>query len=785
MVLENNVVYIVPNNIKKEILLELSKEKKLYNIKFFTLKEFINNLTFTYDEKALSFLMEKYNYKYENAKTILKNLHYVENKKYNNKKLDELVKIKEEIKEFLIYNEYFKDYIKNKKVYIYGYNYIDKFDLNILSTINYEIINKELKDYKHEIYEFKNIFDEVAYVSIKIRGLIDNNIPLNKIKIINLPSEYSFIIKEVFNMFNLNINISKENIYSSKIVQKYIELYDEDRPVTDLLELFDFNNEDNNYIYNKIIDTLNKYNFDINKSVKREILINEFKNIKTNLVNYTSQIEIKNISNIKDDEYAFLLGFNEGNIPIIKKDEDYLTNNKKEILGLNKSYEITKQEKENVINSIKSIKNLVITYKLKTPFNEYYPSNLIDELNYEVVKETNKDYTYSNIFNKILLSKDLDNFVKYGEKTKELETLFNNYMDIKYMSFDNKFKGIEKEKLYKFINNELTLSYSSLDNYNKCKFKYYLNNILKLDKYEETFAIFIGNLFHHVLSKCFEDNFDFEKEYNEYLINYNLNNKDKFFVNKLKEDLLFIIETIKKQYSCSNFKNAKYENKFTIEKDSNIKVSFIGYIDKLLYHEYNGKTLLAIVDYKTGVQDINLSNSYYGLNMQLPIYLYLSKNGEFKNSEVVGFYLQKILTGIPKIDDKKDINAQKEDNLKLQGYSIYDEELLSVFDNTYENSKVIKSLSKSSNGFRSYSKLLTKNQMDNLYNLVDKKIDETRDSILNADFEINPKRIGFDNVSCKYCKYKDICYMNQSNINILNEIKDLDFLGGEENANMD
>ena len=380
----------------------------------------------------------------------------------------------------------------------------------------------------------------------------------------------------------------------------------------------------------------------------------------------------------------------------------------------------------------------------------------------------------------MLLGKDLDTFVKYGEKTSRLETLFSNYKDIKYMSYDNKFKGIDKEKMYDYLNNNLTLSYSSLENYYKCKFRYYLNSILKLDKYEETFAIFIGNLFHDVLSKCFEDNFDFDKEYDSYVSKYNSNNKDKFFFNKLKKDLLFIIDTIKKQYSYSNFKEAKYENRFSINKDKTIKVKFIGFIDKLLIHKYKDKVLLAIIDYKTGPQDIKLTNCYYGLNMQLPIYLYLSKNGN-PQAEVVGFYLQKILTGVPKLDPKKDIKSIKEDNLKLLGYSIYDEELINEFDSSYEKSEVIKSLEKTSNGFRSYSKLLTKEQMDNLYKLVDKKIDEARDDILEANFEIDPKRIGFDNVSCLYCKYKDICYMNENNIKVLDEVKDLDFLGGDNN----
>ena len=89
MVLEDNRVYIVPENIKKELLLELTNKKLLIDIKFFSLKEFINNLTFTYDEKAIYYLMKNYNYKYDNAKTILDNLYYINEETFNDQKLKE------------------------------------------------------------------------------------------------------------------------------------------------------------------------------------------------------------------------------------------------------------------------------------------------------------------------------------------------------------------------------------------------------------------------------------------------------------------------------------------------------------------------------------------------------------------------------------------------------------------------------------------------------------------------------------------------------------------------
>ena len=46
---------------------------------------------------------------------------------------------------------------------------------------------------------------------------------------------------------------------------------------------------------------------------------------------------------------------------------------------LEKTVDKNKIEKEITINNILNIKNLTITYKNSTPFNTYYPSNLIQD----------------------------------------------------------------------------------------------------------------------------------------------------------------------------------------------------------------------------------------------------------------------------------------------------------------------------------------------------------------------------------------------------------------------
>ena len=69
---------VCPNDIKKKILEENSKSNDLVNIKFMTKKEFINNYYFSYDDKSLYYLMDKYNYNLDVAKVYLNNLYGID-----------------------------------------------------------------------------------------------------------------------------------------------------------------------------------------------------------------------------------------------------------------------------------------------------------------------------------------------------------------------------------------------------------------------------------------------------------------------------------------------------------------------------------------------------------------------------------------------------------------------------------------------------------------------------------------------------------------------------------
>lgn len=778
--LKDNTLLIIPNHLKETILLSFCDELK--NIKIMTESEFLKKYYFDYDLETIYYLMNKYKLKYEVVLIYLKNLYYVENKEYSNEKLNKLVEIKKELEELnlLKYKPLFLNKLKSMNIVFYNFYDLDKFYLNLIDNLkkitSIEVINEGNNCYyEHKIYEFKNAEEEVEFVATKICELVLSGVNINNIVLLNSSDIYTNHIKRIFKYFSIPINIKDNNsLLGTKMGTFFLENINFDISKTfELLEInFDLKNSLNLEIYNRLITISNKFSFVSDYMKIKELLKVELLNTKLSDVILDEAVKVEVLEDYipNDNEYVFLLGFNQGECPKNLKDEDYINDLLKVKLNLSTTTSKNIIHNKKIISIIKNAKNLWITYKLNGEQGSLTVSSLNEKLNYEVIHNIKISYNYSNLNNNLKLARYMDDYLKYGSKNEDLDLLNNTYKNNVYRKYDNKFNGIKK------TSENITLSYSSMDNYYKCSFKYYISSILKLNCYEETFMTYIGSLFHYVLSK--KDNLSLEDSITEFMNNNpkEFTNKENFFLEKLKKDLEFILDVIKKQKDYTNFHNALYEKYIEIPKGND---KFIGIVDKILLND--NKTLGAIVDYKTGNPSLELNYIEYGLGLQLPIYLYLI-NKINPDIEVVGFYLQKILPSLITRNPLKDITSQKRDLLKLQGFSLSEEEKLSEFDKTYIDSELIKSMKVGNNGFYAYSKTLTKNNMENIVKIIDQKIDEALTNIHNNNFDINPKVINNKNIGCEYCKFKDICYMTEKDIVRLKDIDNLDFLGGDNNA---
>lgn len=778
----NNKIIII-NDYAKNTLLK--KIDKLINIKIITLSELKKNYIYDYDYKSIIYVSNKYNCIPSIAKKYIENTYYINNDIDNNK-IKFISQIKKELEEnnLLIKNNIFKNYLKNKDIVLYNLKYINKYYSNIIEELskNNNIIeyNDPEKSSIKKIYECKNNEEEISFVCSKICEIIKSGININNIKLTNVKSDYNFIIRKTFKLFNIPINLkSDESIKSTKLVKEFKKLYSNniEEVMNKLYEIV--TNEKEEKVYKNILNIVNKYS-DSDYIKIKDILFDDIDSIKIKndeLKNAVNIIDFKK-ELINDDDYVFLINFNEGIIPINHKDEDYFNDKEKELLNIDTTYILNEKEMSEVIDTIKNVNNLFITYSLYNQNNRIYISSVYNE---EILSKEDSNITFnnSNNYNKIKLLSEKDDHNKYGIISSNLITLLSHYKNEPYLTYDNKYKKIDNNKILSYYNKGLTLSYSSMTTYYNCSFKYYLDNILKINKYESRFDAVLGSIFHEILSECFiDDNYDVIDNYNKLINNseYIFNESEKFFLDNLKDELLLIIDTIKEQLKYTSLKKSMYEKEIKIDLSNKTKITFKGFVDKILYDEFNDKKIVVIIDYKTGNPMLNINNSLYGLDMQLPVYIYLIKN-EIKDVIIGGFYLQKILSNTNDI-------SKRIDSLKLQGYSNEDTDILEKVDSSYENSKVIKSLRTSNNGFYHYSKIINNEQIDILYNIVENKIKEACNNILDGNFNINPKEIDNTNVGCKFCKYKDICYMTTRDIVKLKKIDNI-FSEVNDNAKMD
>ncbi len=756
---------ICPNDTKLQLL---GNNNELTNIKYMTKREYLSKYYFSYDDKALYYLMDKYNLNVDVVKVYLNNLYVInEDKDYKDEKLKYLREIKIDLisNKLLSYSPTFKKYLDSFDIEVKGYYDLDLFEEKAL---NYKFTYKD-SNINVPVIEYQTLEEEVNGICIKIIDLINNGVDINKIYLTNISEEYLYTIKKLFNYYRIPINLNlKNSIYSSKIVNNY------------LLEGI-LNIEDTSITNRKLVSVINSLT-DLDKSTDtyKKILIDKLKNTYYPPIKYNNAVEIKDLftNEFFDDEYVFVLGFNQDSLPKVRKDIDYISDNIKEEVDMYSTKYLNNREKDIIKYLLSKIPNLYLSYKLESAFNEYFPSSLIKELDLEVIKEEKDNYQYSNIYNKIRLTEMLDRYNLYNEKDNLLD-LLNSHYKIPYNTYNNGFAGINNDLYIRSIIRPLRMSYTSLNSYNECAFKYYLKYVLKVDSYEDTFEAFIGSMYHKILSLYKKYNFDFEKEYNKYLETRELSLKEKLLLVRIKKELLEFINVLKDQEDYTTYNDELYEQEAKVKIDKKVSVEFIGYIDKIMYRKNIEDTYFSIIDYKTGTIDTHIEPMKYGLHMQLPVYLYLIHYGKvFANPIFTGIYYQNILFKYPTWSNK----LEKEEKTKyyLNGYSTDQLDILESFDRTYKDSEYIKSMKYSTDkGFSSYSKVIDNDTLYKLIKYTKNEINTKLDDILNSNFIINPKSYAGKNVACEYCKFKDICYMNDSDIVNYPKVDDLSFLGGD------
>lgn len=375
----------------------------------------------------------------------------------------------------------------------------------------------------------------------------------------------------------------------------------------------------------------------------------------------------------------------------------------------------------------------------------------------------------------------------------------------KGLTYTNLVEKVPRDKikrLYQLENKKLVFNISRIEKYAQCPFSYYVQYGLKAKdrKVYEFSAPDLGSFMHNVL-----DDFtntvrnekiawsELNKEKCKVIVNelvdkrlendtnsiLNSTKKYKYFADRFKRTITKSVMVISEQMRKGRFEVFKNEFEFggfkdgepiKIELPSKETVYLVGRVDRIDTLDLDGNTYIKVVDYKSGNKKFNLTEVYYGLQIQLLVYLdALIKNSKYllEKQAMPGAILYFKIDD-PIIKSKKQLTEEeiKENilkELKMSGLLLKDINVVKAMDSDIESaySLIIPAAIKKDGNFTATSSVVTEEQFDILRKYVNDKMAELCEEMLSGEIKIAPCKNN-NTPYCDYCDYSSICQFDTS-----------------------
>ncbi len=386
------------------------------------------------------------------------------------------------------------------------------------------------------------------------------------------------------------------------------------------------------------------------------------------------------------------------------------------------------------------------------------------------------------------------NWFKENEEFKD--RVNNIFKGLTYSNVGNIVAKKKLRELYKNDMGKLVFSVSRLEKYAECPFSYFVEYGLKAKnrKIYEFTPPDLGSFVHEMLDsftnkvkeegvlwselnneKCKEivSNIIDKKLNSESNSILNSTNKFKYLAQRFKRVISKSVSVIANQIGKGEFEVFKTEFNFgnyntgeaiTLELSSNEKIYLQGRIDRIDTLDLDGETYIRVIDYKTGNSKFELNELYYGLQMQLLVYLdALIKNSKYildkqaKPGAILYFKIDD-----PIIKGKKEMTTEEVEEevlnaLKLKGLILKDARVVKAMDKDIEGySLVIPAAFKNDGEFKANSDVVTEDEFTLLREYVNKKMVELCEEMLSGEIKIQPTKRANRN-HCEYCDFSSIC----------------------------
>lgn len=390
------------------------------------------------------------------------------------------------------------------------------------------------------------------------------------------------------------------------------------------------------------------------------------------------------------------------------------------------------------------------------------------------------------------------------EKKSEFFTLYEAYeeKDERKLLTDAAFSRYRDSALSKAVaravyGKNLENSVTRLETFASCAYRHFLQYGLTLREREEFGfeTVDMGNVYHAVLEifagKLTENGytwFDFPEEYAKEAVKEALetyaatygdtvlysNARNEYAITRMCRILTRTVLTLQKQLQRGTFRPENYEVSFRFAEDlESINVALSdkermhlrGRIDRVDVAETADKVYVKVIDYKSGNRQFDLAALYYGLQLQLVVYMNAAVEMEAKrhpDKEVVPAAMLYYHIDDPTVESAveltdEEINQQILGKLRMTGVVNSEPDIVERLDRLMQDkSDVIPVEKKKDGSFSARSSVMSREELQIVSDYVGHKVKSIGREILDGTISVNPFEKGQDN-ACTFCAYKKVC----------------------------
>ena len=344
---------------------------------------------------------------------------------------------------------------------------------------------------------------------------------------------------------------------------------------------------------------------------------------------------------------------------------------------------------------------------------------------------------------------------------------------------------------------QLENSVSRLETYAACACRHFLQYGLSLQEREEFgFEVSdMGNVYHAVLENFagklaesgrtwwdFDENFatqaikeaveGYAATYGETVLYSSARNE--YAITRMSRILTRTVLTLQQHLKQGSFQPDDYELSFRFAEDLDSihvdlseeeKMHLQGRIDRIDVSEDAEHVYVKVIDYKSGNKKFDLAALYYGLQLQLVVYMNAAMELESRkhpDKEIVPAALLYYHIDDPTIETpveltQEQINEEILAKLRMNGVVNSDPAVVERLDHLLQDkSKVIPVEKKKDGSFSARSGILSREELHVVSAYVDTKIRQIGREILDGKIAANPYEKGNEE-ACTYCAYKKVC----------------------------